>query len=158
LIGSRIRCEAGACATPCTPPHGPFNRVQDENVQGARSSKSGIEVTKSGFSSNARSSCSPSNPLHRTYHLSDHGVTTTERPHRLNSPSTSSYPHMSMAPRATAHKNGTDRPIAGILGSVSSSHTREVTNARTQASSNPVSTRLNHSKPTQMRPDVSSDQ
>ncbi|KAJ7911694.1 hypothetical protein B0H13DRAFT_2328075 [Mycena leptocephala] len=25
------RCEAGACATPCTPPHGPFNRALDEN-------------------------------------------------------------------------------------------------------------------------------
>ncbi|KAJ7916719.1 hypothetical protein B0H13DRAFT_2323011 [Mycena leptocephala] len=86
------RCEAGACAMPCTPPHGPFNRVLDENVRGACSSKSGIEVTKSGFSSNARSLHSPSNPLHRTYHLSDHGVTAVERPHRLNSPSTSSYP------------------------------------------------------------------
>jgi hypothetical protein len=86
------RCEAGACAMPCTPPHCPFNRVQDENVRGARPSKSGIEVTKSGFSSNARSLCSPSDPWHRTYHPSDHGVSTTEHPHRPNSLSTSSYP------------------------------------------------------------------
>jgi hypothetical protein len=66
--------------------------------------------------------------------------------------------HTRMAPRATAHENGTDQPIAGILGSVSSSHTREVTNTRTQALPNPVSTRLNHLKPTQMHPDASSDQ
>jgi hypothetical protein len=55
-----VRCEAGPCATPCTPPHGPFNRVQDKNIQGACPSKSGIEVTKSGFSSNIRGLRSPS--------------------------------------------------------------------------------------------------
>jgi hypothetical protein len=85
-------CEAGACATPCTPPHGPFNRAQDKNVQGTRSSKSGIEVTKSGFSSNVHSLRSLSSPLHRIYYLSDHGVTPTERPHHPKSLSTSLYP------------------------------------------------------------------
>jgi hypothetical protein len=30
------QCEAGACATPCTPPHGPFNRAHDVDVQGIR--------------------------------------------------------------------------------------------------------------------------
>jgi hypothetical protein len=35
--------------------------------------------------------------------------------------------HTSTAPCTTAHENGTDQPIAGILGFVSSSHTREVT-------------------------------
>jgi hypothetical protein len=62
------------------------------------------------------------------------------------------------APCAAAHKNGTDQPMAGILGLVSSSHTREVTNTRTQASSDPLSTHPKHSKPTQMRLDVSSGQ
>jgi hypothetical protein len=65
---------------------------QDKNVRGARSSKSGIEVTKSSFSSNARSLHSSSDPLHRMYHPSDHGVTTAEHPHRPNSLSTSVYP------------------------------------------------------------------
>jgi hypothetical protein len=37
-------------------------------------------------------------------------------------------PHTNAAPCAMAHENGTDQPIVGILGLVSSSHTREVTN------------------------------
>jgi hypothetical protein len=61
-------------------------------------------------------------------------------------------PHTSVASRAMAHEKGTDQPIAGILGLVSSSHTQEVANTRTQASSDPVSTHPYHSKPTQMRP------
>ena len=73
-------------------------------------------------------------------------------------PCTTRTSHTNTAPRATAHENGTDQPIAGILGFVSSSHTREVTNTRTQALSDPVSILPNHSKPTQMRPDASSDQ
>jgi hypothetical protein len=77
---------------PSTPPHGPFNRVQDENVQGACSSKLGTKVIKSGFSSNTCSLCSPSDPWHCTYHPFDHGVSTAECPHRLNSLSTSLYP------------------------------------------------------------------
>jgi hypothetical protein len=116
------------------------------------SSKSGIEVTKFGFSSNARSLRSPSDPLPRTYHPSDHGATPTERPHHPNSFSTSLHPHTSVASRAMAHEKGTDQPIAGILGLVSSSHTQEVANTRTQALSNPVSTHPYHSKPTQMCP------
>jgi hypothetical protein len=59
-------------------------------------------------------------------------------------------PHTSATLHAMAHENGTDQPIAGILGRVSSSHTREVTNARTQASSDPVSTHPNHLKPTEL--------
>ncbi|KAJ7910209.1 hypothetical protein B0H13DRAFT_2329632 [Mycena leptocephala] len=65
-------------------------------------------------------------------------------------------PHTSAALHATAHENGTDQPIAGILGLVSSSHTQEVTNTRTQASSGPVSTHPSHSKPT--HPGASSNQ
>jgi hypothetical protein len=54
----------------------------------------------------------------------------------------------STAPCAMAHKSGTNQPIAGILGLVSSSHTLEVTNTRTQTSSDPVPILPNHSKPT----------
>jgi hypothetical protein len=152
------RCEAGACAMPCTPPHGPFNRVQDKNVRGAHSSKLGIEVTKSSFSSNARSLCSPSDPPHHTYHLSDHGATPLNALIIRNPFPRVRTPHTSTAPRAMAHENGTGQPLVGILDLVSSSHTREVTNTRTQASSDPVSTHPNHLKPTQTRPDVSSNQ
>jgi hypothetical protein len=57
-------CEADACAIPCIPPHGPFNQAQDETLWGVRSSKLGIKVTKSGFSSNV---CSLQS--HLTFHI-----------------------------------------------------------------------------------------
>ncbi|KAJ7870545.1 hypothetical protein B0H13DRAFT_2350323 [Mycena leptocephala] len=98
---------------------------------------------------------SPSNLPHRSYHPPDPRWTP---PSPELHPCTTRTSLTSTAPCATAHESGTNQPIAGILGFVSSSHTREVTNTRTQASSDPVSILPNHSKPTQMRPDASPDQ
>jgi hypothetical protein len=110
-----------------------------------------------------------SHQMHAAYgpHPTSHIVRTT-RPNNHDTQWTLPLPelclcttrtsHTSIAPCATAHENGMDQPIAGILGFVSSSHTREVTNTRTQASSDPVSILPNHLKPTQMHPDASSNQ
>jgi hypothetical protein len=75
LFQSLFRCEAGACAMPCTPLHGPFNRAQDKNVRGTCSSKLGIEVTKSGFSSNTHSLRLLANALNCTSDPSNHCAT-----------------------------------------------------------------------------------
>jgi hypothetical protein len=99
----------------------------------------------------------PTSHIVRTTHLASHNTRWTLPLPELHLCTTHTS-HTSTAPRTTAHENSTDQPIAGIQGFVSSSHTREVTNTRTQASSDPVSILPNHTKPTQMRPDASSDQ
>jgi hypothetical protein len=93
------RCEAGACAMPFTPPHGPFNRAQDMVVRDVRSSESGIDVTKSGLSSNVRSLRSPSNPPNCTHDPSTRHMTPTGCP---VPPSLDCTPHTTLEVTDTA--------------------------------------------------------